>query len=629
MESGAEQSGGEAASKSEGSLRSELVDRFKKEVNELYSSISSIRRAMRSEIFRLRLTIFLLSILVGVLGGLGAITLRYAVDYFSELFSLIPQTLGRYSVVVLPAIGGFAAGLITYRFAPESRGHDGVAETMKAVSIGSGDIRSRVPLTTTIATSLTIGSGGSAGTEGPIIHISAGLASTVARLFKLDAEHKKLLVVCGAAAGLSAMFNAPIGGALFGLEVVYQGFEFPAVIPVLLSSVVATAVSIAVIGDNPLFRPPPVAYHYHELLFCFILGGIIGLLSVMWVKWFFTVEDMLTHINLSGYLKPLLGGALVGAIIYFLPHVGGEGVWVIRSVLSGRIAAEMLLLIGLLKILTCGLTLGSGGSGGVFIPSMFIGAMFGGAFGLVMNTLAPSIFSDSTLYAVIGMAAMLAAACRAPLTGVVMSAEMMKDYTMILPLLAGCVTSYFVSRLIMKESIYTLGLFRKGIDVSLELRKDLLDYIRVGEVMSTNVATLNPDMYTFQALEVIERTGHTGYPVVGGDGKLVGIVTFKDVIKAVDEGKEEYRIRDIMSKNLVVAYPDESVKQVLDRMLEHDIGRVPVVDRGNPSKLLGIITRSDVLKAHELSLMCRLRREKSEKLVKLLEKIEEERVHEL
>ncbi len=628
MESGAEQSGGDADA-SGGSLRAIIANRIKGEAHALYSSICSLRKVARSEVFRLRLKIFLLSVIVGVLGGIGAIALRYAIDYLTEIFMLLPQTFGRYWVVVLPAMGGFMAGLITYKFALESRGHDGVAETMKAVSIGSGDIRSRVPLTTTLATALTISSGGSAGTEGPIIQISAGLASTIARLFRLDVEHKKLLVVCGAAAGLSAMFNAPIGGALFGLEVVYQGFEFPAVIPILLSSVVATAVSVAAIGDNPLFKPPPFTYHYHEVFFCFILGGIIGLLSVLWVKGFFTIEDILNHINLSGYVKPLLGGALVGLIIYFLPHVGGEGIWVIKSALSGRIAVEMLLIIGILKILTCGVTLGSGGSGGVFIPSMFIGAMFGEAFGLIMNTLAPSIFSESTLYAVVGMAAMLAAACRAPLTGIMMSAEMMKDYTMILPLTAGCVTSYFISRLMMKESIYTMGLFRRGIDVSLELRKDLLDYIRAGEIMSTSVVTLNPDIYLFQALEIIERTGHTGYPVVASDGKLVGVVTFKDVIKAMEEGKEDYRVKDAMSRNLAVAYPDESVRQVLDKMVEHGVGRIPVVDRNNPTKLLGIITRSDILRAHELTFLCRLRGKESEELHMLLNKIEEERVHEL
>ncbi|MEM3464962.1 MAG: chloride channel protein [Candidatus Jordarchaeales archaeon] len=629
METDAEQSGGESDGMSKGSLRITLTSKIKSDVREFYSRIRFLRSGTRSNVSRLRLKIFLLSVIIGVLGGLGAIALRHAIDYLTEIFMLLPQTFGRHWIVALPAIGGFTAWLITHKFTPESGGRDGVAETMKAVSIGSGDINSRAPLATTLATSLTIGSGGSAGTEGPIIYISAGFASTVARLFKLDVEHKKLLVVCGAAAGLSAMFNAPIGGALFGLEVVHQGFEFPAVIPVLLSSTVATALSIAVMGDSPLFKPPPLTYYHHEVFFCFILGSIVGLLSVLWVKGFFKIEDILNHVNLSGYVKPMLGGALVGIIIYFLPHVGGEGVWVIKSALSGRIAVEMLLILGALKILTCGLTLGSGGSGGVFIPSMFIGAMFGGAFGLIINTLAPSLVSESTLYAVVGMAAMLAAACRAPLTGVIMPVEMMKDYMMALPLIAGCVTSYFVSRFVMKESIYTMGLFRNGIDVSLELRKDLLDYIKAGEIMSTNVTTLNPNIRTFQVLEIIEQTGHTGYLVVSSEGKLVGIVTFKDVIKAMKEGKKDCKIEDVMSRKLVVAYPDEPLRQVLDRMTEHGISRVPVVDRNNTAKILGIITKSDILKAHELSFICRLGRKDNGELRKLLEKIEEERVHEL
>mgnify|MGYP000014566884 CR=1 FL=1 len=616
-------------STSRGLPHTQLVRKMKNELALLHSRLRSFRNMFRSEIFRLRLTVFLLSVIVGILGGVSAVVFRHLVEFFTDIFMLIPQTLGRYWVIALPAIGGLMVGFLTYKFAPESKGHDGVAEVMEAVSIGTGDIRSRVPFTTTLASSITLSSGGSAGSEGPIVQISAGLASIVARLFKLDTEHKKLLVVCGAAAGLSAIFNAPIGGALFGLEVVYQGFEFPAVIPVLLSSVVATTVSTVILGDSPLFRPPPFIYHYHEILLCFLLGNIIGLLSILWIKGFYTIDDIFMRINLSGYLKPVLGGALVGLIIYFLPHVGGEGIWVIKNAFSGRIAVEMLLLIGILKIITCGITLGSGGSGGVFIPSMFIGAMFGGAFGLILNAIAPSLVSDSTLYAVVGMAAMLASACRAPLTGIIMVTEMTRNYIMLIPLTAACVTSYFISRLFMKESMYTISLFRKGIDVSLEVRKDILDYLKVGEIMRTDVSTVSPDMYVFQVLELIEKTGHTGYPVVTSDKKLFGIVTFRDVIRAVEEGKEEYRVRDIATRNLIVAYPDETVRQALDKMVEHDVGRLPVVDRGDPSKLLGIITRSDILKAHELTLLCRLRRQPCETLIKLLEKIEEERVHEL
>nr|MDO8061855.1 chloride channel protein [Candidatus Freyrarchaeum guaymaensis] len=637
--------------------------------NRIRKSREGRRRKVKAFISRpsqLRLLILLLSAAVGVIGGLSAVAFRHLTSVLEDLFTYLPDCLGSAFIVLMPAAGGLIAGLLVFRFAREAKGH-GVPEIMEAVALKGGEIRARVPIVKTLASGVTIGSGGSAGSEGPIAQISAGLASVIAKSFKLDSEHRKLLVVCGVAAGISAIFNAPIGGVLFALEVVYGGIEAVAVVPVVLSSVIATAVSRIIMGNEPIVELPSFTLsNSWELLFFLVLGLLLGAASVIWVKHFYLVEGIFDRLNVTPYAKPAIGGLLVGAIAVGFPQILGGGYSVMEDVFAGRFPLLLLLALAFLKMLATSLTLGSGGSGGVYSPSLFIGAMFGGAYGLslswvlfessagplaftlpltklyfkmtlnslfpllqpYLSLLHPYIGFEPMAYALVGMAACFAASARAPLTAIVMVMEMTGNYYLILPLMAACVSSYIVSRIFMKESIYTMRFFKKGIDIYLESRRDLLDYIRVGEVMQKNVITITPDMYVFQALELAERTHHSGFPVVN-KGKLVGIVTFNDMITAVEEGKEEERIGTIATENLIVAYPDETVRQALDKMVEHDVGRLPVVDRGDPSKLLGIITRSDILKAHELTLLCRLRRQPCETLIKLLEKIEEERVHEL
>ncbi len=603
------------------------------------------------ELIRVRILVIVLSGIIGIIGGVSAVAFRYLTDIFVDWFATIPDYLGWPFIVFMPALGGLLVGGLVTRYASEARG-SGMPEVMEAVALREGKIRARVPFVKMLASALTIGSGGSAGVEGPIAHISAGLSSIFGSRFKLNGRYTRLLVVCGVAAGISALFNAPIGGVLFALEVIYGGIEAIAVIPVVLSSVVATAVSRVVLGEQSILQLTPfVLSNSWELVFFLILGLLLAVLSVFWVKIFYWISDIFDRIKVSPYFKPVLGGLGVGLVIVVFPQVMGGGYQVMEQVFAGGIGLGLLLILGLLKMITTPLTLGSGGSGGVFAPSLFIGAMFGGAFGLAIHFLLfgrilgpfEPVFAylDSTLgalgpplhpyfgfnpmaYALVGSAALFAAAGRAPLTVIVMIFEMTYDYYLILPLMIACAASYILSRVIMREDIYTMKLRRRGIDFIAKRRGDVLDYTKVKDIMVTDVMTVNINMTVFQVLELMEKYHHMGFPVVE-DGKLVGVIDFNDVTEEMLDRKGEDLVRDVAIRDYVTIGPDETVHAALDKMIQHGVDRLIVVDPNDELKMIGLITRTDILYLHEVKYVMKEKRDKlKEKLAKIAELAEDE-----
>ncbi len=603
------------------------------------------------ELIRVRILVIGLSGIIGIIGGVSAVAFRYLTDIFVNWFTAIPDYLGWTFIVLMPTLGGLLVGVLVTRFASEARG-SGIPEVMEAVALREGKIRTRVPFVKMLASALTIGSGGSAGIEGPIAQISAGLSSIIGRRFKLNGRYTRLLVVCGVAAGISALFNAPIGGVLFALEVIYGGIEAIAVIPVVLSSVVATAVSRIVLGEKSILQLTPfVLSNSWELVFFLILGLLLAVVSVFWVKIFYWISNLFDRIKVSPYIKPALGGLGVGLVIAVFPQVMGGGYQVMEQVLAGEIGLALLLILGLLKMFTTPFTLGSGGSGGVFGPSLFIGAMFGGAFGLTVHfllfgrILGPFepiyAFWDSILgplgpllhpyfgfnpmaYALVGMAALFAAAGRAPLTVIVMVMEMTNDYYLILPLMMACATSYILSRVIMREDIYTMKLRRRGIDFIAQRRGDVLDYTKIKDIMVTDVMTVAPNMTVFQVLELMEKHHHMGFPVLE-EGRLIGVIDFNDVTEEMLDRKGEDLVRDVAIKDYVTIGPDETVHAALDKMIQYGVDRLIVVDPSDEFKMIGLITRTDILYLHEVKYLMKQKREKlREKLAKIAELAEDE-----
>jgi len=547
----------------------------------------------------------ILGVLVGIAGGLGAVAFRYVIG-LSRLFffNILQPRLALYvsgynvGIALLPALGGLIVGSLTMKFAPETKGH-GVPEVMEAVALKMGIIRKRVAFVKVCVSSVTIGSGGSAGREGPIAQIGAAIGSLVGQLLKLPAQSIRLLVVCGLSAGIAGTFNAPLGGALFGMEVLLRGVGLHDAIPVLLASVVGAAVADVFLGQEPAFITPPItSWSPYELPLYILLGAVFGILAVIWVKLFYAIEGFFDRLRVHPYFKPAIGGLITGflAAPYVELGVMGVGYEGVNMALSGRLPLDLLFTLGILKIAATSLTLGSGGSGGVFAPTLYIGSMFGAAMGILFNTLFPSLVEHPFTYSLAGMGALFAGAAKAPLNVIVMIPEMSGDYALIPPLMASSATSFIVSWILLKgSSIYTLKLERRGVSLRMG-RYFNLDVVKVGDVMTRNVVTVTPDT-PLPILEIMfEEHGHVGYPVVE-NGRLVGMVTLSDLLRVPKERRAEMKVRDVASTKLVTAYPDETLYQALNKMWENDISRLPIVDRENPQRLIGIISKKDIIRA--------------------------------
>ena len=551
----------------------------------------------------------ILGALAGLAGGLGAIIFRQMVSlnnrlFFDTVLPLISFDIAGYNagMIFLPALGGLIVGSIVMKYAPETKGH-GVPEVMEAVALRGGRIRKRVAFMKIIVSSITIGSGGSAGREGPIAQIGASIGSLLAQIFKLSPNDTRLLVVCGLSAGIAGTFNAPLGGAIFGMEVLLRGISIFNATAVILASVIGAATAASVLGQRPAFNAPIITtWNPQELLLYILLGIIFGLLAVVWVKVFYAFEEVFARLRIPDRYKPVLGGLATGVLLMLFPQfgIGGVGYEGINMVLAGELTLMLVLTLGMLKILATSFTIGSGGSGGIFAPSLYIGSMFGTATGILFQAAFPNLVSHPFTYTLAGMGALFAGAAQAPLNVIVMIPEMSGDYALIPPLMASSVSSFFVAWIFLKgSSIYTIKLERRGVKLRMG-RPYALDVITVEEVMTRNVVTVPSDM-PVAALEIMfEEYGHMGYPIVEKD-KLMGIVTLSDVQKVPNEKRGETRVIEIASKNLVVAYPDETMREALDKMYKHNIGRLPVVDRNNPQRIVGIISKKDILRAFEIA----------------------------
>ena len=416
-------------------------------------------------------TIFLLffATLIGVGAGFGAIIFRWMITFFQNLFFTQGRNtlafLGSYYVIIIPAIGGVIVGLIVYFFAREAKGH-GVPEVMLAVAIGGSRIRPRVAAVKALVSSICIGSGGSVGREGPIVQISSALGSTIGQLFRLSEDKIRILIACGAAGGIAATFNAPLAGIFFGLEVILREYGTRYFSSVVLSAVTATVISRTFLGSSPAFVTPPYELlSSYDIIFYFVLGLLAAIVGWLFIKVLYKCEDLFDAINMPSYLKPALGGLLLGLIGLYFPQIFGVGYPSIEKTLNGQLGPFLVFgLIGL-KIIATSLTLGSGGSGGVFAPSLFIGAMLGSSFGSFLHLLFPGISVSPGAFALVGMAAVFAGAAQAPISAILILFEMTGDYKIMLPLMIACVISTLVVKWISSDSIYTMKLSRRGIDI--------------------------------------------------------------------------------------------------------------------------------------------------------------------
>ena len=563
------------------------------------------------------------SLLVGLGAGIGAVAFRYlikAVEWIGYVwFPSVTSNWGNAYVIIVPAVGGLLVGLLVYFFAREAKGH-GVPEVMEAVAIHGGRIRPRVAAVKSLASSICIGSGGSVGREGPIVQIGSAIGSTIGQALHLSNDRVRNLVACGAAGGIAATFNAPIAGVIFALEVILGDFKLHYFISVVISSVTASVIGRIVFGDIPAF-PLPAEYGIQSLWeygFYILLGVLAALIGVIFVRLLYWTEDLFDKwTSVPEWVQPAVGGALLGglALAYPLftpttwvgvPQIFNVGYEVIGKALSNQLLLGVVLSLLILKIVATSLTLGSGGSGGVFAPALFMGAMLGTAVELAIRILFPSIIAPPGAYALVGMAAVFAASAHAPITAIIILFELTGDYRIILPLmLTVVIATLLAQKMLAGESIYTLKLSRRGVRLKSGRDIDVMEGVTVDEVMTRNVDTISIDTKLSEFSEILSKTRHHGMPVLDNQGKLWGIVTVTDLDRAIDQNLPTTTpITEIGTdkSSMMVAYPDESMGEALARMGIRGVGRLPVVSREDNDHLIGLIRRADIIRAYNLSL---------------------------
>jgi len=543
------------------------------------------------------------AIVIGVLAGLGSASFIYSLAAVHRFFfgpvAALFGWMGPSAIILLPALGGLVVGPLIARFAPEARGH-GVPEVMTAVATRGGQIQGRVAVVKILASAVSIGSGGSAGQEGPMVQIGAATASAVGQRLGIAPSHMRTVVACGAAGGLAAVFNAPIGGAMFALEVI-TGELTPAFGAVILASVSATAVSRSLFGNWPSFTVPKYELVSNSELLLYVLFGLIaGLVSVGFIRTLYALEHRFDGWQFPQVLKPVIGGLMIGIIARYAPQILGTGAEAIEDAIWSELTLPLLVILVPLKILSTSLTLASGGSGGVFGPSMYIGAMLGGAFGWIVHWLFPATTAASGAYALVGIGAVVGGTALAPLTAIILLFEMTDDYRIILPLMVATVITIVVVRAMVGESIYTLKLRQQNIAYYAGVELQRAHALTVAQAMRSDVPAVPATGSVIAALAQAAAKRAPALPVVDEAGDLVGIVTLERLAAAAASSTRPSSVAEVMddaTRARVTA--TERLETLLARLGETDAPALAVVADADARKPLGIVTRQDVLQVYE------------------------------
>lgn len=548
------------------------------------------------------------AVVIGILGAFGAIGFRYVIKLSHRVFfgsfeySLaIVENFSWYHKLLLPVLGGLFVGLVVHFLAKEVKG-SGVPEVMEAVARHGGIIRLRVLITKAIAAAVTIGSGGSAGREGPIIHIGSAIGSAIGQLTAIPPKKLRTFVACGAAAGIAATFNAPIAGALFAVEIILGNFAVAHFSPIVISSVVATVLSRHYIGDFPAFQVPQYELvSAFEFLPYMVLGIAAGLISVFFVYSLYKTQDIFERMNLPEYVKPALGGAIVGLIAIGYPQIYGVGYESINLALWGKDVRLVLLILIFAKIIATGSTLGSGGSGGIFAPSLFIGAMLGALIGEQVNSFFPGMTAGVGAYALVGMGAVVAGTTHAPITAILTIFEITNDYRIIPPLMLACIISISLAVFLKKESMYTMKLVRKGINILEGRDINILKGHTVEKVLNTNVETIPAGMKFSELLNCMIHSPHDILFVVTDKKELLGCISIHKLKEFIME--QQYISDLVIAADLAEAapailYKHDNLDLVMHQFGKFDIDELPVLQSKKSRKLIGSLHRKDIIDAY-------------------------------
>ncbi|UCE17706.1 MAG: chloride channel protein [Gemmatimonadota bacterium] len=568
----------------------------------------------------------LIGISIGVVAGFGAVIFFYLLEWSNIFFmnflcGYVPPSPGgevmsspivgeyrRWAFLFVPAIGGLLAGLLVYTFAPEAEGH-GTDAVIDSFHNQRGIIRKRVPVIKTISSILTIGSGGSAGREGPIAQIGAGFGSFLATRLKLTSHERRQMVIAGAAGGIGSIFKTPLGGAIFSAEVLYkEDIEAGAIIPSVISSIVAYSIFSSFHGWGRLFSSAEFKFtHPVELIFYAILGVFCALMGGLYIKIFYGLRDFFHRIPIKSHFKPALGGLLLGVLGFFFPQVLGMGYGWVQQAINGELTIQLLLTLGLLKMLATGFTISSGGSGGVFAPSLFIGGMLGGAFGLASQSLFPQSITQPTAFVVVGMGAFFAGAANVPISALFMVCEMTGGYGLLVPMMLVSATAFLFGR---RWSIYEKQVpAQKDSPAHIgDFTVNILEQIKVRDAFTPqeDVPLVYEHTPVRDLLKMISQRSETYFPVINEKHELRGIISLRDIRTIfLENGLHELVIAADLMTRLVVVTPDEDLYSANLKFIESDYGMIPVVDPQIKDKVLGYLTHEDLIGAYNREMVRR------------------------
>ena len=572
----------------------------------------------------------LVAIACGLAGAMGAVAFRFLIrlvqalmfegaDGISALFDegMLADTqdplaavreLAWYWRVAIPALGGLIVGPLIYYFAREAKGH-GVPEVMAAVALRGGVIRARVVGIKALASAVSIGSGGSVGREGPIVQIASALGSTIGQMLKVSTTQLRTIVGCGAAAGIAATFNAPIAGALFAAEIIVGNFAVAQLSPIVISSVVATVVSRFFLGNHPAFPVPDYQLVSPLELFPYMFVGIAaGFVALAFIYTLYATEDLFERTPIAEPLRAMVGGAMVGVIGIWFPQIFGVGYSTISSALTSDLDVMLLGGLVLLKIAATSITIGSGGSGGIFAPSLFLGAMAGGFLGSLIHQWFPDATASSGAYALVTMGAVVAAATHAPITAIIMIFELTQSIAIIPPLMAACVLSTLVTTYLQRDSIYTMKLRRRGIDLYEMEHPNVLKTLYVREILDREPEVVRSDANFDVVLELILNSDHTEFFVVNEQDELQGSIHLRALTRMLVEQEALMPIvvaGDLAEANVPTVTEDDDLDLVMQIFSIDSHDEIAVVLEDDPRHVVGSVHKKDVIHAYNQEILRR------------------------
>jgi len=571
----------------------------------------SERTLLPSENFR-QFQVSLYSAGIGILAGFVAYLLYNLIGLFTNLFffqrfsfAFVDHRLHHLGlwVIVVPVLGGLAIGFMAKYGSSKIKGH-GIPEAMEAVAVNRSRIAPRVAFLKPISAAIAIGTGGPFGAEGPIIQTGGALGSLLGQFVRVTASERKVLLACGAAAGMSATFGTPIAAVILAIELLLFEFKARSFIPLVIASVMATTIHYMLMGDGPMFKVVPVDFGIpNGLPFYVVLGVVCGLAAAGFTKALYKVEDFFEKLPFDELWHPAIGALALGVIGYFFPRVFGVGYDTISDILNNNLTLTVLLSLMVFKTLALVISIGSGTSGGLLAPLFMSSAAMGGVFAITVNQIVPGAHLSPAAYALVAMAAVFGAASRATFTFIIFAFEITHDYNSILPLMLVSVIADGVALPLMRNSVMTEKLARRGLRIHQEYEADPFQQTSVADVMDTQVATLDREMRVADLADRIadgepDIMRHHGLPIVDGNGRLVGIITRGDVLRAIEQGSSpETTVLEAGSGAPITAFSDESLYDAINRMLRNDIGRLPVVRREDPDTVIGYIGRAEILEA--------------------------------